>query len=48
LVGGEGGVAYLRYYRSSIVAPQSRDRNATIGRCKELPSFEYKTLEFVI
>ena len=38
--GGEGGVAYTRYYRWSIGAPRSRDRNATHGRSKELPSFE--------
>jgi hypothetical protein len=34
--GGEGGVAYMPYYRCSTGAPQSRGRNATLGSCKEL------------
>jgi len=29
----------LRYYRSTIVAPQSKDINVSHGRRSELPSF---------
>ena len=36
LIVGGGGVVHLRYYRSSIGAPQSKDMNASRGRRSEL------------